>query len=214
VRIYQTDYVFFADGRSEYAEPGAHARSNARWMRLSPATLVVPGGGVAEVNYTVSVPADAAPQAPGTYWSMIMVEPVPPAAAATEQRGVGLRTVVRFGIQVATHIAAERATHGVHLGTPRVVVAEGGARTLELELANDGQMGYRPLVSLELYDASGALVAEREEQRGLLYPGTSTLQRLALGVLPAGAYEALLVVDTGGPDLFGGQFRLTVGRER
>ncbi|MEX1184195.1 MAG: hypothetical protein WEF86_13265 [Gemmatimonadota bacterium] len=122
--------------------------------------------------------------------------------------------MVRFGIQVATHLAGETAVHRVRLGTPRVVVGEDGMRTLEVRLANDGEMGYRPNVTMELYEAQGTVIAERAEQRGLLYPGTSTMQRFTLGELQAGEYEALLVVDTGAPDMFGGQFRLTIGRER
>lgn len=212
VRVYQTDYLFYADGRSEYADPGSHARSNARWLRVRPVSLVVAAGDQAEVHYTATVPVAGREPVTGTYWSMIMVEPVEPVEAGPQQSGIGVRTVVRFGIQIATHVGAGSAVHRVQLGTPQVVVAADGTRALELELGNNGEMGYRPKVTLELYDAGGGLVARIEEQRGLLYPGTGTLQRFPLGDLGQGNYEALLVVDTGAPDMFGGQFRLTIGR--
>ncbi|HEY0035835.1 MAG TPA: hypothetical protein VGB66_04060, partial [Longimicrobium sp.] len=32
IKAYQTDYSFFADGRTVYAAAGTSARSNARWI--------------------------------------------------------------------------------------------------------------------------------------------------------------------------------------
>src|SRR5882757_988576 len=34
VRIYQTDYTFTADGKTNYGEPGTLPRSNAAWIEL------------------------------------------------------------------------------------------------------------------------------------------------------------------------------------
>lgn len=215
VRIYQSDYLFHADGRTVYAEPGSHARSNAKWLTVSPAGLTVPAGETAEISYTVAVPAEA-PAGGGTYWSMIMIEPVeplPPVAAAGSQPEVGLRTVVRFGIQIATHTDAATA-HSVEIGRPNVTTDTDGTRSLVFEVQNGGAMAYRPVVSLEVYDSAGQVVTTLEAQRGLIYPGTSVLQSFDLTSLQPGTYEALVVVDTGSPDVFGGQFTVTISPGR
>ena len=51
-------------------------------------------------------------------------------------------------------------------------------------------------------------MAKEASERGLLYPGTSLRQEFRLGTLAAGTYKALVVVDTGGDQVFGGQFTL------
>src|SRR5512140_3499054 len=42
VRIHKSDYLFTADGKNIYGEPGGSSRSNARWLTLSPGRLVIP----------------------------------------------------------------------------------------------------------------------------------------------------------------------------
>lgn len=211
VRIYQTDYFFQADGTNQFPAAGSHPRSNGEWITVSPTDLVVPGGEEMDVTYEVTVPAHL--DLAGTYWSMIMVEPTEAITDAPEdpdRPAIGVRTTVRFGIQIATHVGGE-AEHRLRLGDPRVTIGDDGGRHLRFELVNEGDVGYRPNVSVEMYDEMGTLVATLEAQRGLIYPGTSALQRFDLSELPRGAYEAVVVVDTGALQVFGAQFTLSLG---
>lgn len=210
VEIYQTDYLFQSDGKTEYPEAGTLARSNASWIRVSPATAVIPAGEEVGFAYTVSVPTG---ELAGTYWSMLMVEPLADAASlARSEDGLSVRTVVRFGVQVATHIR-EGAEHRLDIVGARVHADEEGRR-LSFSLVNEGTAAYRPVVAVELYDTAGAMVAAESVERGLVYPGTSALQEFDLSALPDGTYRALVVVDTGAPDVFGAQFDLTLGPVR
>ncbi|MEE8146328.1 MAG: hypothetical protein V3T24_01890, partial [Longimicrobiales bacterium] len=143
VRLYQTDYSFHADGRTFYDTPGGHPRSNAPWTRVSPASVVIPAGELVDVSYEVEVPDDDTLR--GTYWSMIMAEPVSPnptGGVPVGGPGVGLRTVVRYGIQVVTHMRGE-TSHQLRFDDPKVV-REGGGRYLESGLLSEGDAGYRP----------------------------------------------------------------------
>ena len=74
VKVYQTDYAFSADGRNEYGAPGRLPRSNAKWLHLGQEQLTIAPGTVANALYEVQVPSD--PALKGTYWSMVVVEPV------------------------------------------------------------------------------------------------------------------------------------------
>lgn len=211
VRVYQTDYLFQADGTNSYGAPGSHARSNAQWVTVTPTDVMIPAGEAVEITYSVAVPAE--PGIPGTYWSMVMVEPTDaPAEALTDPSdpSIGLRTTIRFGIQIATHVAGE-VDHRLQIVNPQLVVDEAGARHLEFVLLNDGAMGYRPKVSLEVFDQSGGQLLTKESQRGLIYPGTSAVQRFDLSLLPSGVYQAVVVADTGSQEVFGAQFNLTIG---
>jgi len=55
-RVYKNDYLFFADGRNLYGEPGTTPRSNANWVSLQPTQIDVPPHESAAVYYTIEVP--------------------------------------------------------------------------------------------------------------------------------------------------------------
>jgi hypothetical protein len=61
---------------------------------------------------------------------------------------------------------------------------------------------------VELYDAAGALRGRREQQRGLMYPGTSVRQRFLFDTLPAGSYKAVIFADTGDDAVFATEYKL------
>lgn len=211
VKVYQTDYLFAADGTSGYPAPGSLPRSNAGWVSVGPSTLTLAPGETAELGYRVSVPASGAA---GTYWSMVMAEPVERGSAESslsdgDRAELGLRTRLRFGVQLATHVAGAGDPQ-LSFSNPSAAVGAEGGRALDVEVVNTGEVGYRPVLRLELFDAEGSLVGRFESTRGLLYPGTGIRQRFELGDLASGEYRALVVADAGGDDLFGARYRLTL----
>ena len=208
VRIYQSDYQFFADGTSHFDAPGSSARSNARWVTPSPSQLVVPPGADVGLTYVVAVPPGDT--LAGTYWSTVMVEGVPSvpnAAAPAPGRGqVGVGAVVRYAVQVATHVSG--GSRKVSFTALKAEAQRDSTRALELVVRNDGSRAYRPVLWMELYDESGALVVRKQQDRGLLYPGTSLKQRFELGRLPAGAYKVVLFADTGDEAVYAVPYKL------
>jgi hypothetical protein len=89
-----------------------------------------------------------------------------------------------------------------------VVAAADGSRALEIEVTNVGERGYRPLLWIELYDGKGKLATKSQQQRGLLYPGTSVKQRFDLGKIAEGDFKAVVFADTGDDAVFAAQYRL------
>ena len=211
VKVFQTDYSFFADGRTTFGAPGSEARSNARWLSLSPARLTIAPGAEGTVSFRVAVPAATA--AKGSFWSMVMVEPIAAGSDESAQRPasrraeMAIQTVTRFGVQVVTHLADE-GERTLSFAPPRASVA-GGVKVLEVDVANTGDRAYRPTLRLELFDAEGRPAGQVESARGLVYPGTSVRQRFELGRIPAGSYDALVVADTGDDAIFGARYRVT-----
>jgi len=203
-RIYQTDYAFAADGTSDFGEPGSNPRSNTSWITTSNRTLVIPAGGQAAVSYTVRVPTR--PGLQGTYWSAIMVEGTPTAPPVVGGNAVGVGSVIRYAVQVATHIQ-NSGSRRINFATPQLVPDSAG-QALELDVTNTGERAYRPVLWVELYDSTGALSARLEQVRGLVYPGSSVRQRFALRGLEAGAYKAVVFADTGDDSIFAAQYRL------
>ncbi|HET7228507.1 MAG TPA: hypothetical protein VFJ16_00760 [Longimicrobium sp.] len=208
-RVYLSDYSFAADGRTQYAAPGSLPRSSARWIAFTPSQVRIAPGGEATVGYTVTVPAGAALH--GTFWSLLMVEgiahgsPESTAAAPAARVRMGVQPSIRYAVQIATTIGADAPQ--VRFASARAYAA-GAGKVLEVDVANAGDVAYRPEIRVELFDEAGNRAGAFTSRRGLLYPGTSLRQTFELGSVPPGTYQALIVADAGGDQVFGAQYRL------
>lgn len=214
VKVYQTDYLFWADGRNEYGEPGSTPRSNARWIVYTPHQLTVPPKATESVYYTIQVPQQA--DLRGTYWSMLMVEPISaetlePPRQEEGKVTIGIRTVLRYGIQMVTHIG-DTGERNLRFADRQLVV-EGGKRTLRLDLENTGERWLRPTVWAELFDERGMSLGRFEGGRFRIYPGCSVRYQIDLSEVPAGKYRALIVADNGDEYVFGAQYELDLREE-
>lgn len=207
VRIYQTDYLFYADGTSHFTDPGAAPRSNAKWVTPTVRSLLVPPSSEMTVTYTVKVPA--ADSLRGTYWSAIMVEGAPSEAARSSagRPQVGVGAIMRYAVQVATHIQTS-GSRKVSFADSKFLTNPDSTQAFELVVQNAGERAYRPALWIEVYDEQGALRANTRQERGLLYPGTSLRQTFALGKLPRGTYRAIVFADSGEDAVFASQYTL------
>jgi hypothetical protein len=207
IRLYQTDYSFTADGVSHFEAPGEMPRSNASWISLQSSQVVVPAGATISVPYSVAIPNVDSLR--GTYWSTVMVEGAakPPEVDTANTTQVGIGTIIRYAVQVATHIGAS-GTRAVKFAGTRGARTDEGASVVELDVLDAGERGYRPALWIEVYDAEGTLRAKAKQARGLLYPGTSLRQRFDLGKLPAGTYKAMIFADTGEDSVYAAQYTI------
>lgn len=211
VDMYQTDYLFYADGRNEYGEPGGTPRSNASWISFSPRHLSMPARQKAEVSYTVQVPDDAS--LTGSYWSLLMVEGLPkpaPEALKSGEPTFTLKTVIRYAIQLITNVG-ETGTRLLKFSATRLL-RDGGNRSLQIDVENAGERWLHPVFWVELYDAKGAMAGRIEADGQRVFPGTSVRFRFDLSALGAGSYKCLAVADCGGDDLFGASYTLQLER--
>jgi len=210
VKLYQTDYLFWADGRNEYGEPGKVARSNARWITVAPARATIPPNETLRARYTVQVPNDASLK--GAYWSMIMVEPVDPSSPESSSGGkeiqLGVRQVLRYAVQVATTIGSTGTVKLKFAGMR--LAAEGGKRNLQVDVENTGERTYRATTWVDLYDAKGGYVGQYQGGDRRLYPGTSVRFSIDLAGVADATYKALVLVDCGGDNVFGANVNLVL----
>jgi len=209
VKVYQTDYLFYADGKNVYGEPGSVARSSAPWITLFPQQVTVPAGGNDSVSYVIRVPQDE--KLRGTYWSMVMVEPIAPETLEPPkpEEGkikIGIRTVMRYAVQIVVNIG-DTGERKLRFADRQILMQE-GKRLLQLDIENVGERWLVPLLWVELYDPQGKSVGRFEGGRLRTYPGCSVRFRIDLHEVPAGQYKALVVADCGGDDVFGAQYDL------
>lgn len=210
VRAYQTDYKFSSSGRDNYGAPGTNSRSNAPWISFSPNDFVMPPKSKAVVYYTVDVPND--PNLRGSYWSMLMIEPVENLAEKpVSERGkykLQFTTQIRFGVQIATDIG-ENIPAGIKILNKKIAYGS-GKKVLQLDIENTGVKWVRPNIWAELFNNKGIKLGRFNGTIARIYPGCSIKSEIDLSNLPAGKYNGVVVIDCGEKNLFGGQYSLEI----
>lgn len=212
-RLYLTDYTFSADGANAYSAPGTQPRSNAGWVHLGQEQVTIPPQGTASIQYDVAVPASATLR--GSYWSMLMIEPLSAAetaGAAARKKGqvqAALTAVTRYGVQLATEIG-NAGVRSLLFAHPRLVKGQDGKRYLAIDVSNPGERTLRPQLALALHDTQGAASKGIPGGPQRLYPGSAAQFQVDVSAAPAGTYHALVTADAGGDDVFGSQFDLTI----
>lgn len=209
VKVYQTDYLFFFDGKTIYGKPGKDPRSNARWINFSPKRFTIPAKGLFTVNYTIKVPDDKT--LTGTYWSIIMVQEIcesSPQAIKAERGKIkaNIETVVRYAVSMVTHIGDTGARKLNFLDTK--LLKREKERTLQVDIENIGERWLIPSLWAELYNEEGVYIGRFEGGRRRIYPDTSVRFKVDLSQVPKGIYKALVIADCGGEDVFGATYTL------
>jgi len=193
IRVYQSDYAFYADGTSIYPEPGTLERSNALWIDFSPAyATILPETGFT-INYTVHVPSTKDASLTGTYWSVIMVEPVVNKNETVSENSANIVTIVRYAIQIVVNID-DTGEKKIQILNGQFVKKNDGY-VLELDIENVGERGLRPTLKVELYDSTGNFIRDFIGDCFRLYPETSARFKADLGALSKGDYFLLALID-------------------
>jgi hypothetical protein len=210
IRVYQTDYLFYADGRNVYGKPGTDPRSNAAWITFSPQRLTVPPREIGEINYVVQAPNDL--KLSGTFWSIMMIEPLgKDSPEVTDKPGkiqVGISTVVRYAVQIITTLGDAGVRKIKFLD--KHLIQDGKDRFLQVDLENIGQGWLTPTVWAELFDGKGASIGRFEGGRVRMFPSCSARFRVNLSDAPKGKYSALVVADSGDDTVFGAKYQLEI----
>ena len=208
VKVYRTDYKFNASGANKFNLPGTDPRSNASWISLTPTETIIPAGGKAAISYTVDVPRVNSLK--GSYWSMIMIEPVEDIAEnpSTEKPQMQLKTQLRFGIQLVTDIG-ENLPAEIKILNKKIVYGK-GKKMLQLAIENTGIKWVRPDIWVELFNAKGIKMGKFNGSQARIYPGCSVKSEIDLSNVPAGKYKAVAIIDCGGRNTFGGQYDMEI----
>ena len=206
VRLYQRDYHFNFSGEAFYNDPGSSDRSNARWIDISPAYLVLNPKEKTVISYEIKVPGNV--PMTGTFWSVIMVESEAPIDTDKLESGLTIQTQLRYAIQIATTLGKSGERNLTFYNVK--MVKEDGQRMLAVDIENKGDFLFKPEVNVELYDQAGQLAGTFTATRKKLYPKTSARFLIDLNDISAGTYQALILADCGESDVFGINLSLDV----
>lgn len=199
VRLFQTDYKFTYTGESSYDQPGTSDRSNAGWITISQSFVTLQAREERQVAFGLTVPEKTG--LIGTYWSVIMVEGVPDLNPDAASAGIRINTVLRYAVQIVTHIGDSGERNLVFRDLS--VVEEDGEVLLAVILENQGERGLRPFLSLELIDEYGHSLGLRRTDPKRIYPGTSLTYTIPLDGVNPGNYMGVLIADGDDDYVFG-----------
>lgn len=208
----QRDVLYEATGRS-FVDANSDVRSNAAWLELQLGNITFEGEEIRDVPFAVTVPADAEP---GSYWSQVVITNDPVAqgdlpVAGGDGASVGFQTITRYGILIATNVAAD-GVGDITFANPDLQQTD--AIILSVDLLNASNAVRLAAVSVDVTSETGERAAQVEFPKVALiprvqaYPNTLNFN---LGRLEPGRYVATIVADVGGSDgVFGVRYNLEI----
>lgn len=206
VKIYQTDYKTHSSGEIVYGDPGNQPRSNANWVEFERNELQIAAGSKSSFRYEITVPDK---ELSGSYWSTIMVEPVPEETNQNQQGGTTLTQTIRYCIKIVTNIE-DTGSRKINITGIDLSQTEGQIFLL-VGVKNSGQRVLFPETWAEIYGLkSGEKAGRFEGGRKHIFPGSSVSYSIPLSDISKGSYQTQLVLDNGDENVWGAQFKINL----
>jgi|SRR5690554_87652 len=210
IKLYQNDYRYSAQGVSHYDEPGQNPRSNLDWIKLHTNLITVDAGGKADVLYEITVPDDM--EYAGSYWSVIMVEPMSPIKPSDEPANVQIKSIVRYSIQIIT--TNQQAAESLLKFADFDLSNKNETPVLDVDIANEGELYHITEASLTIFDSkTGKNMGVYNSNKMSLLPNNSKRFSISLEGITPGAYQAAVVAVTNDEKAFGINIELEIPDE-
>lgn len=192
ISIYPGDWQHDSSGQIDYFPAGTLETSAANWLTIDATSLQLAAGSQATINYTVTVPADAAP---GSYWAALFAEGVDPSVDQSQALTTfRLRTAHMVYVNIPPATTGGRIT-GILGQAP---VTEDDPYTMQLTYLNEGNTVQILTGRIEIRSVAGELIETITMDRQMALPGVSRNFVMQLyGPVPAGDYLALALLNYG-----------------
>ncbi|MCM3502183.1 DUF916 domain-containing protein [Microbacterium sp. P26] len=180
LRVYAADGFLTDDGALDILAGGAESTDLGSWVSIASPELTLDSGASAEVPFTVTVPADAAP---GDYAAGIVASMLVTADNGTvTERRLGSRVHLRVQGELAPALAVGDVVVDYH-GTANP--AETGSATVGYTLTNTGNTRLDPNVEVALGGPFGWARVTAADDAPELLPGSSLERTVEVaGVVP------------------------------
>lgn len=191
VKLFLQDFSYHSDGTINYTSLHTHNRTNGDWIKLNTNLITLKEKEKTEVFYEVAVPDKIAE--PGSYWSVIIVEPVEDIQPNDQKTGVNITSVVRYAIQVITDYETDSAKPDLKFESVKIE-KEAGRQTAKIAIANNGNLYCKPIASIEIYNRkTGEKIGIYSSLAMGLLPNTSKTFHIDLNKIPPNQYKAVII---------------------
>ncbi|MDM8161838.1 hypothetical protein QUH73_18625 [Labilibaculum sp. K2S] len=200
LNAFTTDYTYNAKGESFY-EQGNNERSNITWLELGANHVEIEPGDTYYLTFRISTPDEI--RLPGSFWSVVMIEPVEDIDINSIDRnaGVGVRSMVRYAVQVICNNLKNAKSS---LLFERAKLKKGNERLLYVDLINNGELYHKTLIKIEFYDPkSGELLLEKESAKQSIHPNNSRRFYVDISDIPSGKYTSVILAKCDDENVFG-----------
>ncbi|MCQ9635016.1 DUF3324 domain-containing protein [Chryseobacterium sp. WG23] len=191
VKLFLQDFAYNADGTTHYTALHTNKRTNGDWIKLNTNLITLKGKEKTEVFYEITVPDQ--PVDPGSYWSVVIVEPVDDIKPSDNKSGVNITSVIRYAIQIITDYDTEKAKPDLKFESVKVE-KEDGKQTAKIAIANKGNLYCKPTASIEVYNRkTGEKVGTYSSLTMGLLPSTSKTFYIDISKVPPDKYRAMIM---------------------
>lgn len=191
VKLFLQDLSYQSDGSIFYTEPLTNKRSNSNWVKLNTNLITLKGKEKTEVRYEIIVP-NSLPDS-GSYWSVIMVEPIDDIKPSDNKPGVNITSIIRYAIQIITDYDEEKAKPELKFEDVKIEKLE-KEKILKIAIANNGNLYCRAIANVEIYERkNGQKVGSFSSQTMGLLPSTSKTFDINISKIPPNKYTAVVL---------------------
>lgn len=190
VKIFLQDFTYQSNGSMYYTTPHTNEKTNADWIKLNTTFLTLKSKEKTEVYYEITIPNSL--NTPGSYWSVIIVEPVDDVKPSDSKQGINITSIVRYAIQIITDYDSEKIKPDLKFESIKIDKEE-GKQILKIAIANQGLIYCKPSASVEIYNKSGQKVGTFSTQAMGLLPQTSKSFPIDISKIPPDKYNAVII---------------------
>lgn len=191
VKLFMQDFSYQANGSILYTAPNTNSKTNSEWVKINTNLISLKPKQKTEVLYEINTPNENIEA--GSYWSVIIVEPVDNIKPSDEKQGVNITSVVRYAIQIITDIDSEKAKPDLKFQEMKIE-KENKRQFVKIAIVNQGNLYCKPTVAIEIYNKkNGDKIANFASQAMGLLPETSKLFYIDISSVPPERYNAVLI---------------------
>jgi len=192
VKIFLRDFSYKSDGTIYYSTPHTNERTNIDWIKFNTNLVTLKGREKTEIYYEITIPDTISH--PGSYWSVIMVEPVEDIKPSDRAQGVNITSIVRYAIQIITDFDSEKAKPDLTFESVKIHKEEEGVKVAKIAIANKGNLYCKPSASLEIYNRkSGDKIGTFTSLEMGLLPQSSKSFHIDISKIPPDKYNAVII---------------------
>lgn len=191
VKLFLQDFTYQSDGSIHYTTPNTNIKTNTNWIKLNTNLISLKAKEKTEIFYEITVPKQITDS--GSYWSVVIVEPVENIKPSNEKQGINITSVVRYAIQIITDIDSEKAKPDLKFEGVKIEKEE-GKQILKIAIANKGNLYCKPTATIEIYNKkSGEKLGTFSSLTMGLLPQTSKSFHIDISKMPPNKYNAVLI---------------------
>lgn len=191
VKIFLQDLSYQSDGSIFYTAPLSNKRSNSKWIKLNTNLITLQGKEKTEIRYEITAPDNI--ENVGSYWSVIIVEPVDDIKPSDNKQGVSVTSIVRYAIQIIADCNSEKAKSELKFEGVKIEKQE-TQKILKIAIANTGNLYCRTTANVEIYDRkNGQKIGSFSSLAMGLLPDTSKTFDIDISKIPPNKYTAVVL---------------------